>query len=68
MQNSRLDVVDLYKKGYSIDYIIDCYYRYKTQHDKPNEKIGNMIIIKKKSITRKAAKEKVYNELFEYIK
>ncbi len=64
----KLDIVELYKQGYSIDFIIDTYYKHKTRNDKPNEKIGNCILIKRKSITKDESKKKVYQEIYNYLK
>ena len=65
---AKLDIVDLYKKGYSINSIIDIYYKWKTRHDEPNEKIGNLIVIKRKTITKEDSKREVYKEIYNYIK
>lgn len=65
---SDLDIVELYKKGYSIDSIIDTYYKWKTRNDRPNEKIGNVIVIKRKTITKDESKKKVYQEIYDYLK
>lgn len=64
----ELDIVELYKKGYSIDSIIDTYYKYKTRNDGANKKIGNCILIKRKSITKDESKKRVYKEIYDYLK
>lgn len=63
----ELNIVDMYKKGYSIQYIIDSYYRAKTKFDDPIIKKGDLFIIKKKSITKDECKKQVYKEIFEYL-
>lgn len=67
-ETAELDIVDLYKKGYSINSIIDIYYSWKTKNDKPNEKIGNIILLKRKTTTKEESKKKVYEEIYNYIK
>lgn len=69
MENvTKLDIIDLYKKGYSINSIIDIYYKWKTRYDKTNKKIGNLIIIKRKTITKEDSKKEVYREIYGYLR
>lgn len=63
-----INVVDMYKKGYSIDYIINEYYKFKTRYDNPNKKIGNLVFINKKSITKEDSKKEVYEEIFNFVR
>lgn len=67
-ETPEFDIVELYKKGYSIDYIIESYYRYKTKYDLPNIQKNNLIILRKKSISKEDSKKKVYEEIYNYIK
>lgn len=62
------DVVEMYKKGYSIDYIIKEFYRYKTRNDIPDHKFNNTYIITKKSVTIENVRKDVYELLFEVLK
>ena len=64
----QFNIVELYKKGYSIDYIIKSYYKYKTKHDLPNIQRNNLIILRRKSISKEDSKKKVYEEIYNYIK
>lgn len=64
----NLDIVGLYKKGYSINAIIDIYYNWKIRNDRPNKKIGNILILKRKTITKEDSKKIVYAEIYNYIK
>lgn len=65
---AELNIVELYKKGYSINAIIDIYYRWKTSNNRPNKKIGNIVILKRKTITKEDSKKKVYEEIYNYRK
>ena len=60
------DIVEMYKKGYSIDYIIKCFYREKTKFDIPNHKFKNTFIITKKSCTLDSAKKEVENTILKF--
>lgn len=64
----ELDIVDLYKKGYSINAIIDIFYNWKTKNDVPSKKIGNIVFLRRKSITKEESKKIVYEEIYNYIK
>lgn len=57
------DVLEMYKKGYSIDYIINQYYKCKIKDDKSNYRIGNKFVIIDKSVK----KENVRKEIEELI-
>ena len=63
---TRKDIVEMYKKGYSIDYIIKYYYTEKTKFDIPNHKFKNTFIITKKSCTMEGAKKEVENTIMEF--
>lgn len=60
------DVVEMYKKGYSIDYIVDTFYKFKTKDDIPNHKINDTFIVTKKSITKDKAKNDVENTILKF--
>lgn len=60
------DIVEMYKKGYSIDYIISAFYNYKTKNDIPNHKFRNTFIITKKSITKENARKDVEDILLKF--
>jgi len=62
------NVVEMYKKGYSIDFIIDSYYKWKTKDDKNIYRQGDIFILKRKSITKEESKKEVYREIYNYIK
>ena len=62
----NLDIVELYKKGYSIEQIINLYYTWKTKGDIPNKNYRNLIIKYPKSMTKENAKKDVYKELYFY--
>ena len=62
----NFDVIELYKKGFSINQIIDLYYRWKTKEDLPNRRKGNVLIITKKTITKENAKNDVYKQIYFY--
>jgi len=57
------DVVEMYRKGYSIDYIIKEFYRYKIRNDIPNHKFKDTYIVTKKSVTIDDVKKDVYDIL-----
>lgn len=65
--NSR-DIVEMYKKGYSIDYIIKRFYDYKTKFDTPNHKFGNTYIITKKSISFSECEKIVCETVLKFLK
>lgn len=67
-EKTQIDVVDLYKQGYSINAIIDIFYKWKTKNDIPNKQIGNIVILKRKTITKEESKKIVYEEIYNYIK
>lgn len=60
------DVVDMYKKGYSIDFIVDTFYNYKTKNDMPNHKFKNTFIITNKSTTKNNVRKEVEDLLFKF--
>ena len=60
------DVVDLYNQGFSIDYIIKAYYRYKNKDCKRIEKRNDCIIIHNKLITKQEARNYVYEVLYKH--
>ena len=65
----KFDVVDLYKKGFSIDFIINAYYKYKKNNSKDvvsylNNKI---LIIKSDGVTKTKCRAFVEQCLYEYL-
>ena len=60
------DVVEMYKKGFSIDYIVKEFYRYKTRNDIPNHKFRNTYIITKKSVDKESVKQGVYEIILKF--
>lgn len=60
------DVVEMYKKGFSIDYIVDTLYNYKTKNDIPNHKFKNTFIITKKSCSKEQARKDVENTILKF--
>lgn len=62
------DIVEMYKKGYSINYIIKEWYRYRIRNDIPNHKFKNTYIITKKSVSMKTVEKDVYDILFETLR
>lgn len=63
---TRKEIVEMYKKGYSIDYIINYFYKEKTKFDIPNHKFKNTFIITKKSCTLDNARKEVENTILEF--
>ena len=61
------DIIEFYKKGYSIDYIVKAYYRFKTKNDIRNHAFGNQFIITRKSITMEKAREDVEEAIINYL-
>lgn len=62
------EIVDLYKEGYSIDYIINrVYYSVKRENKVINLKMKKIILITN-NFTRINAKEKVYKVIYDYVK
>jgi len=60
------NIVDMYNKGFSIDYIAKTFYQYKTKDDVPDHKFKNQYIITKKSITLEGAKKHVENIILQF--
>ena len=68
MVNKNKDIIELYKKVYSIDYIVKNYYKFKTKNDIQNHAFGNQFIITRKSITMEKAREDVEEAIINYHK
>lgn len=63
------DVVDLYKKGFSIDYIVNEFYRSKKVENYSFYNFNDKkVLICFKDTTKAACKGEVYKILYEYIK
>ena len=63
---NRKEIIEMYKKGYSIDYIIKHYYIEKTKFDIPNHKFKNTFIITKKSTTLNNSKKEVEDTILKF--
>lgn len=62
------DVIDLYKQGYSIDYIINKFYRLEKRENKViNLKMRKIIMITN-NVTKENMRTKIYNILYGYLK
>ncbi|MBP3255542.1 MAG: hypothetical protein J6M60_03535 [Clostridia bacterium] len=53
------DIVEMYKKGYSINYIVNQWYKWKTKNDEKNYRSGRNFVVTKKSIKVGQAKKEV---------
>ena len=60
------DIVDMYKKGYPVDFIVDYVFKYKTRNDIPNHKFNNTFIITKKSCSKEQARKEVEDTIFKF--
>lgn len=61
------DIIKLYKRGYSLEFIINEYYRSKKAEDKiVNLKMKKLIIITN-NFTKKEAREKVYKIIYGFL-
>lgn len=56
----------MYKKGYSIDFIIKEWYRYRIRNDIPNHRFNNTFIITKKSVSFEEVKKDVYEIILQF--
>lgn len=65
---NRNDIIEMYKKGYSVDYIVKEYYNFKTKHDIKNHSFNNVFIITKKSISMEKAREDIQKTIVDYLK
>ena len=65
---NKKDVIELYKQGYSVSYIIDLYYSEKTKFDIPNHRYNSVYIIPDKSIVKTQAREEVESSILNYLK
>lgn len=63
---SEIDVVDLYKKGYSIDYIVDRYYEYKNKDCVKDHYFNGTYIITKKKAVKSCCRNCVEEILLSY--
>lgn len=61
------DVVELYKKGYSIDFIVKSYYRFKTSNDIRNHMFNGNFIVTKKTISIENARREVQEIIINYL-
>lgn len=61
------DVVKMYEKGYSIDYIVNDFYKFKTKNDIQNHRFNGHYIITKKSITIEGARKEVEEIIINYL-
>lgn len=62
------DVIDLYKRGYSIDYIINKFYRLEKQENKVINLNMRKIIMITNNVTKENMRTKIYNILYGYVK
>lgn len=63
---NKKDIVEMYKKGYSVKYICNEYYKYRNKEvAKPHYFNGTFIISKKKA-SRKICDKTVYDTICSY--
>lgn len=62
------DVIELYKKGYPIDFIVKSYYRFKTINDVHNHMFNGNFIVTKRSISIEIARREVQEMIIDYLK
>lgn len=60
------NIIEMYKKGYSIDYIVKCYYREKTKYDIQNYFINDTFIVTKKTTTIEHVKKEVEDIILKF--
>lgn len=60
------DVVDMYKQGYSIDYIVKCYFDYKNKDGVKNHYFNGSYIVTKKKYSMPYCSKTVYSMLLKY--
>lgn len=60
------DIVDLYKKGYSVDFIINKYYSSKRVDNKIINTQMKKIIVVTNDFTKKNSREHVYKTLYNF--
>lgn len=61
-------IVEMFEKGYSIDYIIEQYYKELNRDLAPVSKKDNSYIVPKPHYTKKQCTKFVYKDLYDYSK
>lgn len=64
---NKSEIIELYKKGYSIDYIINNYYRSKKQDTKVINAQMKKIILITDDFTKEQARSEVYKTIYNII-
>ena len=64
----RKDIVEMYKKGYSIEFIINTWYHDRIKNDIPSHRFGNSYIITKKSCSCEEARREVEEVIIHSLK
>lgn len=62
------EIIDLYKKGFSLDYIINKLYYIKKRENKIINLEMKKIILITNDFTKRNAKEEVYKIIYKYVK
>lgn len=65
---SDKEIISLYKKGYSLNYIVNRYYYIKIKENKIINLGMKKIILVTNDFTKKQAKEKVYKVIYNFVK
>lgn len=63
------DIIDMYEKGFSIDYITDEYYNYTNRNieEKYFNKTKNQYVIPKKKITKEQARNIITGIIYSHV-